>query len=100
MSKFQETNQPVNSAFPANKPLQPSQQDIPSTSDQSFEFTVNDKQHNTSTEQNLISKQQFETKDNQNLAQSQGNNLSISEFFVTIPMITNANIYSHTISHP
>ncbi|CAI2184367.1 17179_t:CDS:10, partial [Funneliformis geosporum] len=88
LSKLQEPYQSANSAFPANKTLQPSQQDIPSTLDQSFEFTVNDKQPNSSNEQNLISKQHFETTDNQNLAQPQGNNLitsTKSQSPVTIP---------------
>jgi len=50
------------------------------------------------TEQNLVSKQHFEPKDNQNLAHSPGNALSISEFLITVSMIANANICSHTIS--
>jgi hypothetical protein len=92
--KPQETNQSVNS----DKPPQPSQQDTLSSPNQPFEFTINDKQPNTLTEQNLVSKQQFETRDNQNLEHSPGNALSISEFLITVSMITNANICSHTIS--
>jgi hypothetical protein len=66
LSKPRETNKSANS----DKPFQPSQQDTHSTSNQPFELTVDDKQLNTLTEQNLVSKQQFETRDNQNLAHS------------------------------
>jgi hypothetical protein len=78
LSKLQETNQSVNS----DKPFQPSQQDNLSTPNQPFEFTVDDKQLNILTEQNLVSKQQFETRDNQNLAHSPGNALSILNFLL------------------
>jgi len=90
----QETNPSVNS----DKPFQPLQQETLSTPNQSFEFTADDKQLSTLTEQNLVSKQHFETKDNQNLAHSPGNALSISEFLITVSMIANANICSHIIS--
>ncbi|EXX60825.1 hypothetical protein RirG_176400 [Rhizophagus irregularis DAOM 197198w] len=52
-----------------DKPLQPSQDNL-STPNQPFDFTINDKQPNTLNEQNLVSKQQFETRENQNLAHS------------------------------
>lgn len=80
-----------------DKPLQPSQDNL-STPNQPFDFTINDKQPNTLNEQNLVSKQQFETRENQNLAHSPGNALSIFEFLITVLMIANANICSHIIS--
>ena len=90
----QEINQSVNS----DKSFQPSQQETLSTPNQSFELTVDDKQLSTLTEQNLVSKQHFETKDNQNLTHSPGNALSISEFLITVSIIANANTCSHIIS--